>query len=79
MPRAKGHIEQLLDRASEVRSRISFLEDELEELKNSGPALPVEPELPSLKDEEKLVIKIEAQLAAARRKVSTLILVLIPN
>jgi hypothetical protein len=69
MPRAKGHIDQLHDRAAEVRSRISLLEDELEELKTTGPVLPVEPE-PSLKDEEQSVVRFEAQLAASRRKVS---------
>ena len=51
MPRAKGHIEQLHDRAAEIRSRISFLEDELEELKTTGSNLPAEPEQPSLRDE----------------------------
>lgn len=70
MPRAKGHIEQLLDRATEVRSRISLLEDELEELKVAGSNLPTEPEQPSLREEEKAVVTFEAQLAAARRKVS---------
>ncbi|KAF8599364.1 hypothetical protein BDV93DRAFT_546937 [Ceratobasidium sp. AG-I] len=68
MPRAKGHIEQLHDRTAEVRSRISFLEDELEELKTTGSNLPAEPEQPSLRDEEKAVVTFEAQLAAARRK-----------
>lgn len=69
MPRAKGHIEQLHDRAEEVRSRISLLEEELEELKSAGSALPEdEPELPSVKDEEKIVVKVEAQLAAAKRR-----------
>ncbi|KAJ1311838.1 hypothetical protein OPQ81_010299 [Rhizoctonia solani] len=67
MPRAKSHIEELLDRASEVRSRISLLEDELEELKNAEPA-PIEAEMPSLKDEERAVVKMEAQLNAARRR-----------
>ncbi|KAG9105442.1 hypothetical protein FRC07_009278 [Ceratobasidium sp. 392] len=67
MPRAKGHIEQLHDRAAEVRSRISLLEDELEELKTASVALPVEAE-PSLRDEEASVVRFEAQLAAARRK-----------
>ncbi|KAG8730679.1 hypothetical protein FRC10_002423, partial [Ceratobasidium sp. 414] len=70
MPRARGHIEQLHDRAAEVRSRISLLEDELEELKTASSTLPVEPEEPepSLKDEETSVVRFEAQLAAARRK-----------
>ncbi|KAG8702494.1 hypothetical protein FRC09_004698 [Ceratobasidium sp. 395] len=67
MPRAKGHIEQLHTRAAEVRTRISLLEDELEELKTTSAALPEEPE-PSLKDEESSVVRFEAQLAAARRK-----------
>ncbi|CAE6428120.1 unnamed protein product [Rhizoctonia solani] len=67
MPRAKSHVEDLLDRASEVRSRISLLEDELDELKNAEPAS-VEPEMPSLKDEERAVVKMEAQLNAARRR-----------
>ncbi|KAG8699103.1 hypothetical protein FRC11_013955, partial [Ceratobasidium sp. 423] len=71
MPRAKSHIEDLLDRASEARSRISLLEDELEELKNAEPA-PAEPEMPSLKDEERAVVKMEAQLNAARRRRDTL-------
>ncbi|KAL5641640.1 hypothetical protein ACGC1H_001947 [Rhizoctonia solani] len=67
MPRAKSHIEDMLDRASEARSRISLLEDELEELKNAEPAS-AEPEIPSLKDEERAVVKMEAQLNAARRR-----------
>ncbi|CAE7072611.1 unnamed protein product [Rhizoctonia solani] len=67
MPRAKSHIEDMLDRASEARSRISLLEDQLEELKNAEPA-PSEPDMPSLKDEERAVVKIEAQLNAARRR-----------
>ncbi|QRV75835.1 DASH complex subunit spc34 domain-containing protein [Ceratobasidium sp. AG-Ba] len=68
MPRAKGHIEELHDRAAEVRSRISLLEDELEELKSAEPVVVAEPELPSLKDEERAVVTIEAQLSAARRR-----------
>ncbi|CUA75825.1 hypothetical protein RSOLAG22IIIB_12021 [Rhizoctonia solani] len=67
MPRAKSHIEDMLDRASEARSRISLLEDELEELKNAEPAS-TEPDMPSLKDEERAVVKMEAQLNAARRR-----------
>ncbi|KAG9095669.1 hypothetical protein FRC06_009544 [Ceratobasidium sp. 370] len=74
MPRARGHIEQLHDRAAEVRSRISLLEDELDELKTASSALPAEPTEPepSLKDEEISVVRFEAQLAAARRKRDTL-------
>ncbi|CAE6470513.1 unnamed protein product [Rhizoctonia solani] len=67
MPRAKSLIEDLLDRASEARSRISLLEDELEELKNAEPTS-IEPDMPSLKDEERAVVKIESQLNAARRR-----------
>ncbi|CEL57337.1 hypothetical protein RSOLAG1IB_02076 [Rhizoctonia solani AG-1 IB] len=67
MPRAKSHVEDLLDRASEARSRISLLDDELDELKNAEPAS-AEPEMPSLKDEERIVVKMEAQLNAARRR-----------
>ncbi|KAH7345381.1 hypothetical protein B0J17DRAFT_702791 [Rhizoctonia solani] len=67
MPRAKSLIEDLLDRASEARSRISLLEDELEELKNAEPTS-TEPDMPSLKDEEQAVVKMESQLNAARRR-----------